>query len=396
MFRELRPFFVDTPEPSLLRCEMSDPNANRGLAGIVAAESALSFIDGAEGRLSYRGYDIHALARHAGYLEAVYLLWYDALPSAMELAVFEGTLAGQRELPAAVLEVLGRLPDASTPMAALRTAVSVLGQVDPEAEDISHEADLRKAGRLVAQLPTVIASFDRIRRGLEPVAPDPELGHAANFLFMRTGQAPGPTAARALDTSLLLYLEHGLNASTFTARVVASTLADIHSAVTAAVSALKGPLHGGANEKAMEMLLDIGSTEAAASYVDKALAEKRKIMGFGHRVYRTEDPRATHLRRLAEELSVESADTRWFELSRAVERLMLERKGLHCNVDFYCATVYHALGLPVDLFTPLFAMGRTAGWAAHVMEQHMHNRLIRPRAEYTGELDRPWVPIDRR
>jgi citrate synthase len=375
---------------------MTDHSTSSGLAGIVAAESALSFIDGAAGSLSYRGYDVHALARHASYLESVYLLWYDALPSAIELAAFEGTLAGQREVPASVLEVLRGLPAESQPMAALRTAVSALGQVDPEAEDITHEADLRKAGRLVAGMPTIVAAFDRIRRGLEPIDPDPGLDHAANFLYMRSGERPGATAARALDTSWLLYLEHGLNASTFTARVVASTLADMHAAITAGLCALKGPLHGGANEKAMEMLLDAGSLEKVEEYVDRALAEKRKIMGFGHRVYRTEDPRATHLRRMAEELGREAGNKRWYDLSRALEELMLERKGLYCNVDFYCATVYYSLELPIDLFTPLFAIGRTAGWAAHVMEQHMHNRLIRPRAEYTGELDRPWVPIDRR
>ncbi|MBT8463031.1 MAG: citrate synthase [Gemmatimonadetes bacterium] len=374
---------------------MTDQRA-RGLAGVVAAESALSFIDGETGFLSYRGYDIHALARHASYLESVYLLWYDALPAASELAAFEGTLATQRGLPEVVRRGLPLLPDESSPMAALRTGVSMLGQVDPEADDISHEADLRKAGRLVAQMPTLVAAFDRIRKGLDPIDPDPELDHCANFLYMLTGERPGATAARALDTSLLLYLEHGLNASTFAARVVASTLADMHSAITAGVSALKGPLHGGANEKAMQMLLEIGPTGDASAFVDRALEHKKKIMGFGHRVYRGEDPRASHLRRMAEELSGEAGAAGWYDVSRALEKAMLERKGLHCNVDFYCATVYYSLGLPIDLFTPLFAIGRTAGWAAHVMEQHMHNRLIRPRAEYTGELDRPWVPIDRR
>jgi citrate synthase len=375
---------------------MSEQNKSKGLAGVVAAESALSFIDGEAGRLWYRGYDVHALAKHASYLESVYLLWYDVLPGPVELATFEGILAAQRRLPPAVLEVLERMPVEASPMAALRSAVSMLGQVDPEADDISHSADLLKAGRLTAQLPTAVAAFDRIRRGLEPIEPDPELEHAANFLYMLTGEAPGATASRALDTSWLLYLEHGLNASTFAARVVASTLSDMHSAITAGVCALKGPLHGGANEKAMEMLLDVGSAENAAAYVDRALEEKRKIMGFGHRVYRVEDPRATHLRRMAEALGREAGDTVWYDVSRAMEDLMLERKGLHCNVDFYCATVYYSLGLSIDLYTPLFAIARAAGWAAHVMEQHMHNRLIRPRAEYTGELDRPWVPLERR
>lgn len=386
---------MDTLEQVLPRMNMTEQNT-RGLAGVVAAETGLSFIDGAEGRLWYRGFDVHALAKHASYLESVYLLWYDALPAAIELSAFEGTLATQRALPPAVLDALRCLPADAAPMAALRTAVSALGQVDPEADDISHEADLRKAGRLVAQLPTIVATFDRLRRDLDPVDPDPELDHAANFLYMLSGTRPSETAARALDTSWLLYLEHGLNASTFTTRVVASTLADMHSAITAGISALKGPLHGGANEKAMEMLLEIGTAGSVPSFVDRALEQKQKIMGFGHRVYRTEDPRATHLRRMAEELSLEAGDSRWYDVSRRLEVEMLERKGLHCNVDFYCATVYYSLGLSIDLFTPLFAVGRTAGWAAHVMEQHMHNKLIRPRAEYTGELDRPWVPIDRR
>ena len=256
---------------------MTEQNQTKGLAGVVAAESALSFIDGKAGTLLYRGYDVHALARHASYLESVYLLWYDALPSAIELAAFEGTLAAQRALPASIVDVMRGLPADSSPMAALRTAVSALGQVDPEAEDITHEADLKKAGRLVASLPTIVAAFDRIRQGLEPIDPDPELDHAANFLYMRSGHTPGPTAARALDSSWLLYLEHGLNASTFTTRVVASTLADMHSAITAGISALKGPLHGGANERAMEMLLDIGSAGSVEDYLDRALEEKRKI-----------------------------------------------------------------------------------------------------------------------
>jgi len=375
---------------------MTADQGSRGLAGVVAAETALSHIDGEGGSLSYRGYDIHALARHATYLESVYLLWYDALPGEAALAAFEGSLASQRALPSEIRRLLEILPKSAAPMSILRTAVSALGQLDPEADEISHDADLRKAGRLVAVLPTIVAAFARIRAGESPVEPDEDLDHAANFLYMLTGEPPSGTAARALDTSLVLYLEHGLNASTFAARIVASTLSDMYAAVTAGIAALKGPLHGGANEQAMHMLLEIGSVDAVEEYLDRALAEKRKIMGFGHRVYRTEDPRAAHLRRMAEALGTESGDSRWFEVSRRVEDLMLERKGLYCNVDFHCATVYYSLGLPIDLFTPLFAIGRAAGWAAHVMEQHMHNRLIRPRAAYTGELDRPWVPIERR
>ena len=375
---------------------MTQSNSEKGLAGVVAAESGLSYIDGQAGKLWYRGYDVHALAKHASYLEALYLLWYDALPSAPELAAFEGTLAGQRQLPGEVTALLRDLATRSSPMAALRTAVSALGQLDPESEAVTHSANLRKAGRLVASLPTVVATYDRLRNGREPIAPDEDLEYAANFLYMLTGEQPSATAARALDTSLLLYLEHGLNASTFTTRVVASTLADLHSAITAGVAALKGPLHGGANEQAMRMLLEIGTVDRVDSYLDSALGAKKKVMGFGHRVYRTEDPRTTHLRQMSEALGEEAGDAQWYELSRRVEEAMLERKGLYCNVDFYCATVYYSLGLPIDLFTPLFAIGRTGGWTAHVMEQHLNNRLIRPRAKFTGELDRPWVPIERR
>lgn len=375
---------------------MSRSKSDRGLAGVVAAESALSYIDGESGTLWYRGYDVHALARHASYLEALYLLWYDALPTVAELEVFRGTIAGQRALPPDVLEILERVAANASSMGALRTAVSALGQLDPDGDDVTRAADLRKAGRLVARIPTVVAAFDRLRRGEDPIDPDASLDHASNFLYMLRGEKPSDTAAQALDTTLLLYLEHGLNASTFTARVVASTLSDLHSAVTAGVAALKGPLHGGANAAAMRMLLEIGSPDRVAAYLDEALAEKRKIMGFGHRVYRTEDPRSTHLRRMSEALGRDAGDTGWHELARKVEEAMLERKGLYCNVDFYCATVYYSLGLPIDLYTPLFAIGRTGGWAAHVMEQHADNRLIRPRAEFIGELNRPWVPIERR
>jgi len=281
-------------------------------------------------------------------------------------------------------------------MSALRTAVSVLGQLDPEAEDLSPEASLRKATRLVAKLPTAVAAIERLAGGLDPIEPDPGLSHAANFLYMLSGERPAETEAEALDTSLLLYLEHGLNASTFACRVVASTLSDLHSAVVAGVGALKGPLHGGANERAMAMLLEIGEPERVEAWIDAALKEKRKVMGFGHRVYRTEDPRATHLRRMSAELARSGAGDRWHEVAVRTEETMRDRTGIPCNVDFYCATVYDALGLPLRLFTPLFAIGRVGGWAAHVMEQYRDNRLIRPRAAFTGTLDRPYVPIDRR
>lgn len=369
---------------------------SRGLAGVAVADTALSYIDGEAGKLFYRGYDIHPLAEKGSFAESLYLLWYGELPTRTELMVFEGLLARERRLPAELLGVLRALEGDATPMSVLRTAVSVLGQIDPDAGDNSAEANLRKAGRLVAQLPVTVAAYHRLRQGEEPVEPDQDRGQAEDFLRMLTGEPPDETAAEALDTSLLLYLEHGFNASTFTCRVVASTLADLHSAITAGVAALSGPLHGGANEQAMRMLQEIGDLDAVDEYLDGELSAGRKIMGFGHRVYRTEDPRATHLRKMARRLGESKGDEHWYELSRAMETAMNERKGLYCNVDFYCATVYRHLGIPLDLFTPLFAMGRTGGWCAHVMEQHRDNRLIRPRANYTGRIDRPYELIEHR
>lgn len=368
----------------------------KGLAGVAVADTALCYIDGETGRLFYRGYDIHPLAEKGSFAEALYLLWYGELPDRVELTVFEGLLARERRLPEGLVGVLKRLPDDATPMSVLRTTVSVLGNLDEDAGDNSREANLRKAGRLVSTLPAAVAAHHRLRRGEAPVAPDPDLGLAADFLRMLTGETPDDTAAEALDKSLLLYLEHGFNASTFACRVVASTLADLHAALTAGVAALSGPLHGGANEHAMRMLEEIGGVENVDEYLDRELAAGHKIMGFGHRVYRTEDPRSTHLREMARRLGESSGDESWYELSRAVEAAMRERKGLYCNVDFYCATVYRHIGIPLDLFTPLFALGRTGGWVAHVMEQHEDNRLIRPRANYTGTIDRPYVLIERR
>ncbi|MCL7967983.1 MAG: citrate synthase [marine benthic group bacterium] len=367
-----------------------------GLAGVVAAETALSKIDGESGKLWYRGYDIHTLAKGAAFPEVLYLLWYGDLPNRAELIAFEGLLAAERELPSEVMEVLRGLPSDTVPMSALRTAVSALGCVDPDSESNDRGADLAKGVRLVSQMPTVVAAFHRLREGKAPISPDPDLSHSANFLYMLNGDRPGETATRALDTSLILYLEHGLNASTFACRIVASTLSDMHSAITAGIGALKGPLHGGANQRAMEMLLEIEEHGDAEAWVDAALAEGKKIMGFGHRVYRTEDPRATHLRRMSEELSDDAGAARLHALARTVESTMLDRKSIPCNVDFYCATVYGSLGFPLDLYTPLFAIGRVGGWVGHVMEQHENNRLIRPRAEYVGELDRRFVRLEER
>ncbi|MGH7540895.1 MAG: citrate/2-methylcitrate synthase [Gemmatimonadota bacterium] len=375
---------------------MTEQTIARGLEGVIASQSGLSFIDGQQGILMYRGYDIHDLAPNATFLETVYLLWNDRLPTRDELSKFERELASARALDERTLEILRTLPDDTTPMAALRTAVSAEGSVDPDAEDNSAEANLRKAKRLAAKFPTIIAAYHRLREGDDPIAPNPGLAHAPDFVRMALGSEPTEEAAAALDRTLLLYLDHGFNASTFTCRVIAATLSDMHSAVTGGVGALKGALHGGANAAAMEMLLEIGEVERIGSFVDVALSEGRKIMGFGHRVYKTEDPRATHLREMSRELTEQAGMPKWFEISRALEEEMKRRKGLNPNVDFYCATVYYALGLPIDLYTPLFAMGRIGGWTAHIMEQHADNRLIRPRAEYVGAKDRTWVPIDER
>lgn len=374
----------------------SETRSPGGLAGVVAASTSLSRIDGEEGRLWYQGYDIHSLAANGGFEEVLYLLWHGELPNRVELTAFQGVLAMDRELPDTALAAMRALPPDSVPMSALRTTVSALGCEDADAESNDRGANLRKAARLVAKMPAIVAAHYRIQRGLEPIEPDPELLHAANFLYMLSGERPGATAARALDTSLVLYLEHGLNASTFACRIVASTLSDMHSAITAGIGALKGPLHGGANQRAMEMLLEIESEDRAEAWVDRALAEDRKVMGFGHRVYRTEDPRATHLRRMSVELSEARGDLRIHDLARRVEETMLDRKGIPCNVDFYCATVYDSLGIPLDLYTPLFAIGRVGGWAGHVMEQHENNRLIRPRAEFIGSTDRHFVRLEDR
>jgi len=373
-----------------------DKKSTGGLAGVVAAETSMSSIDGETGQLWYRGYDIHTLAKGATFPEVLYLLWYGELPTRAELIAFEGLLAAEREIPAEVIALLRGLPVDTVPMSALRTAVSALGCLDPDAESNDRADNLAKSVRLVAQIPTLVAAHHRIRGGQEPIVPDPELSHSANFLYMLSGERPGDTAARALDVSLILYLEHGLNASTFACRIVASTLSDMHSAITAGIGALKGPLHGGANQRAMEMLAEIQEAGDAEAWVDRALSEGRKVMGFGHRVYRTEDPRATHLRRMSGELSEAAGASQLHEIARQVEETMLDRKGIPCNVDFYCATVYGSLGLPLDLYTPLFAIGRVGGWAGHVMEQYENNRLIRPRAEYVGATDRRFVRLEDR
>jgi len=364
---------------------MASAVAPKGLEGIVATTSAICFIDGDAGVLSYRGIDIHELAQLSTFEETTYLLWFGKLPNTQELAAFTEALAGARHLPVPVIDLLRSVPPTATPMQVLRTAVSLLSLYDADEADSSHDANVRKSYRLTAQIAMIVAVFDRIRKGKALVEADHSLSHAANFLWMLNGERPSATATRAFDIALILHADHELNASTFAARVIAATLADIHSAITGAIGALKGPLHGGANEATMRLLYAIDAAGAdPVAYVKQMFAEKKKISGFGHRVYHTEDPRATHLRRMSEELGTAAGSTKWFDLSRKIELFVKQEKKLNANVDFYSASTYTTLGIDIDLFTPIFAVSRISGWAAHVIEQHDDNRLIRPRADYIG------------
>ncbi len=376
---------------------MSDSSTptTTGLKGITAGRSGITIIDGKKGLLAYGGYDIHDLAEHSTFEETTYLLWNAELPNRTELADFTTMLAGNRALPAEVIDIIKAAPADSPPMATLRTAVSVLGQVDPQAEDMSLSANKAKAARLTAQLATVTGAIERCRQGEEPVAPDSALGHAANFLYMVRGERASEKAARAVDMALVLHADHGFNASTFSARVTAATLSDMHSAITSAVGTLKGPLHGGANQRVKEMLDEIGTPDRVSDYVDAKLAAKERIMGFGHRVYKVEDPRGRHLRAHAEALADEG-DPTMLEISARLVEVMQERKGLAINVDFYSASLYTYLGLPADLFPLLFAISRISGWSAHVMEQYADNQLIRPRSEYVGPEHRSYRTLDER
>jgi citrate synthase len=377
---------------------MSTVAAPKGLEGIVATNSSICWIDGDAGVLSYRGIDIHELAQHSTFEETAYLLWFGKLPTAAELADFSKKLSEARKLDPKILDLLRSVPTSASPMQVLRTAVSLLSIYDADEADNSHEANVRKSYRLTAQIAMIVAIYDRIRKGKNIVEADPSLSHAANFLWMLTGEKPSETATQTFDIALILHADHELNASTFAARVIAATLADIHSAITGAIGALKGPLHGGANEATMRLLYAIDKAgEDPVEHVRKMFAEKKKISGFGHRVYHTEDPRATHLRRMSEELSKSSGNMKWFEMSRKIEQFVKQEKKLNANVDFYSASTYTLLGIDIDLFTPIFAISRVAGWAAHVIEQHDDNRLIRPRAEYVGPAyPAPYTPIDNR
>ena len=368
-----------------------------GLEDVVAGESGICYIDGNKGILAYRGYNIHELATNSTFEETCHLLWFGKLPNRAELNDTTAKLAAARGINSAVIDLMRGFPKTALPMEMMRTAVSALSFYDPEAEDMSTEANVRKAIRLTAQTATIVANLDRLRKGKPFVEPRTDLSHAANFAYMLNGEEPNDTIIRALDIALILHADHELNASTFACRVVAATLSDIYSSVTAGIGALKGPLHGGANEAVMRMLLKIGEPSKVDAYVKDIFAKKQKIPGFGHRVYHTEDPRATHLRRMSKEASERAGMGKWYEMSAHIEEMVKADKNLNPNVDFYSASTYYVIGMPIDLFTPFFGVSRVSGWTAHILEQYSNNRLIRPRAEYLGPApDLKWVPVDKR
>jgi len=364
-----------------------------GLEGVIAGESEICYIDGYQGILSYRGYNIHTLADNAVFEEVIFLLWNGWLPKQAELDELKKNLVAERALPAPIVDFLRSVPKA-TPMDVLRTAVSMLSLHDPEAQDMSADANHRKAVRLMAKTATLVTTLDRLRNGKPVIEGDSNLGFAANFLYTLTGKRPDDVMERAFDVAMILHADHELNASTFAARVIAATLSDIYSAITGGIGALKGPLHGGANQDVIKWLLGLGDEDEAVEKVKNTLARKVKIPGFGHRVYRTEDPRATHLRVLSEELGRRTGHVQLYQLSKRMEETVKQIKGLDPNVDFYSASTYYSLGIPIDLYTPIFAVSRMSGWTAHVLEQYRNNRLIRPRAEYKGNPDgQTWIPI---
>ncbi|KGR91438.1 citrate synthase [Ureibacillus massiliensis 4400831 = CIP 108448 = CCUG 49529] len=369
--------------------------ATRGLEGIVAAESKISSI--IDDTLTYVGYNIDDLAENASFEEVVYLLWHTRLPKADELAELKQQLAENAAIPQDIIATFKAMPlNTVHPMAALRTAISLLGVYDEEADEMTPEANYRKAIRLQAKISTIVTAFSRVRRGLEPVAPKPELGYAANFLYMLHGKEPEAIEIEAFNKALVLHADHELNASTFTARVCVATLSDVYSGITAAIGALKGPLHGGANEQVMRMLSEIGTIDNVESWVQNKLDNKEKIMGFGHRVYRKGDPRAKHLRLMSEKLTKLTGKPELYDMSVKIHDMVVGQKGLPANVDFFSASVYDSLGIEHDLFTPIFAVSRTSGWIAHILEQYANNRLIRPRAEYVGPGIQKYVPVDAR
>lgn len=374
----------------------TDATHAKGLEGVVAAETRLSDVRGQEGVLIYAGYNIDELAGKVSFEEVVHLLHEDRLPNRTELEGLKRALANCRALPPRVVDILRALPKETPPMHAVRTGISALGCFDPDAESESPDVQKRIALKLIAQIPVITAFFHRIRCGKDVIQPDPSLGEAANFLWMIDGEKPGREKEDTLDLCYVLHADHGMNASTFSARVTIATLSDIYSAITTAIGTLKGPLHGGANEGVIKMLQEIETPAKVDAYVENALANKQKIMGIGHRVYRTLDPRAPHLRVMAQKLSSKIGEPKWIEMSDRIAKLMYERKNLNANVDFYSATVYYSLGVPIDLFTPIFAISRTAGWTAHILEQLSNNRLIRPQSQYTGPVGLTVKPLDQR
>ena len=385
-----------TPKDAVATNGSSKPPALKaGLEDAVVGVSEICFLDGKRGILAYRGYDIHDLVK-GSFEEVIYLLIYGKLPNQQELSTFNEKLVESRKLPPQVIEHLKHLPKNIHPMAALRTLVSEAALFDPQAEDMSREANIEKGIRMIGMMPLLVAYYDAARNGREFLKPNDELGHAANFLYMALGKEQDAEVVKMFDSALTLHADHELNASTFTARCIAATLSDIYSAVVGAIGALKGPLHGGANEQVMRMLLRIGNPDQVKEWITDALARKEKIMGFGHRVYRTEDPRASHLRKFSEIMGQRTGQTQWYKMSRTIEQFILEEKKLYSNVDFYSASTYYLMGIPLDLYTPIFAMGRTPGWIAHILEQYANNRIIRPMAEYVGAVDAPWQPVEQR
>jgi citrate synthase len=370
--------------------------AATGLRGVVVGQSTVSDVVGDKGELIYQGYNIHDLAKNSNFEEVAFLLWNKRLPTQAELDDLNQQLAQSYTVPRDVLELMKQVPRDSDPIDTLRTAVSALESYDATARDISAANSRNVAIKLTGQFATLVAATDRIRNGKDPVAPLPDANIATNFLYMLKGEKPSQHDVKLFDTCLILHADHELNASTFTARVVAGTLASVYASVVAAIGALSGPLHGGANTNVMKTLLEIGEVANVESFVKKALAEKRKMMGFGHAVYKTEDPRATHLRQFSKEMGERAGDTKWYDMSRKVEEVMMREKGLYPNVDFFSASTYYMMGIPLDLYTPIFAVSRITGWTAHVLEQYADNKLIRPRAEYVGERNVPYVPISAR
>jgi citrate synthase len=384
------------PDPAITSAPPPQAPA-AGLEGVVVAESDISYVDGEAGKLVYRGYAIEDLAEHSTFEEATALLLDGELPPRSPLEELTADLASHRTLDEPSMALLRGLPEEAEPMAVLRTAVSAMGTTDPDALDNSPPATRRKAIRLIAQFPTIVATFDRLRSGKEPVAPRDDLGHAANFLYMLSGREPDPDDAHVMDVCLILHAEHGMNASTFSARVTAATLSDIHSAITSAVGTLKGPLHGGANQEVMKMLLEIQEQNVQpAEYVREKLGRKEKVMGFGHRVYKTMDPRAPILRRFSRDLTERAGQPELYAMSEEILETMASEKGIDPNVDFFSASTYYALGITPDLFTPIFAIARISGWCTHVEAQYAHNRLIRPRAKYVGKKGLSYTPLDQR